>query len=235
MTISNLSWHNDTVKGYPSTIDRKVPGYQLLHELTSLLLKEKLSTQNITKVLIVGAGGGKELITLTELLPDNVQLTALDPSTKMLHIAKEVLKAKERKHSISFIEGYLEEQDFNQPFDAIICMLTFQFIQGKESRIRFAQYLTQSLHPGAPCFLSTMVDHDQHQNYFQTWRQQLIKHGGTNTEAVQFQESIGKRIFPIDEKELTNVLHQVSFTHISSYFQSLFFKGFVCFKGGTES
>ncbi|WP_208592106.1 class I SAM-dependent methyltransferase [Gracilibacillus suaedae] len=232
MTISNLSWHNDTVKGYSATIDRKVPGYQLLHELTALLLKEIL-TQDITKVLIVGAGGGKELITLTDLLPDHVQLTALDPSTQMLDIAKETFSARGREHSISFIEGYLEEQDFHEPFDAIICMLTFQFIQGKQSQIRFAQHLARSLHPGAPCFLSTMVNHDQ--SYFQTWKQHLIKHGGTNSEAIQFQESIGKRIFSIDEKGLTNMLHQASFTQISSYFQSLFFKGFICFKGGTES
>lgn len=64
-----MSWNHPNVHKYADTIALKIPGYAHLYEMTDGLIAAQLEAQTHIRnidpnVLIVGAGGGQELITL---------------------------------------------------------------------------------------------------------------------------------------------------------------------------
>ncbi|WP_010491124.1 hypothetical protein [Paenibacillus elgii] len=64
-----MSWDHPEVERYEETIALKIPGYAHMYEMTDRLIAAHLSTtqpnegDRAAKLLIVGAGGGQELVT----------------------------------------------------------------------------------------------------------------------------------------------------------------------------
>ncbi len=227
MTKNSIAWQSEKVIHYSKEIYRKVPGYQLIHHLTAMALKEKLSDKKKGNVLIVGAGGGEELLQISSIIPE-VHLTALDPSEKMLNIAQ---SRTPNNPSIHYINGYLEDQELSRKFDAIVCVLTFHFIEN-DNKQAFLNKINSYLREGASLFLVTMIKDRNHSFYFDTWALHMKEHGGSLQEINRFNNSIYSSTHPICEELLIQLLHSAKFTTVTSYVQSLFFKGFVCTKTG---
>lgn len=84
-----------------------------MYEMTDCLIAAQLGAQahirNIDpNVLIVGAGGGQELITLGER-HEAWSFTAVDPSEHMLDLARKRVTHAGISSTISFVAGTLEE------------------------------------------------------------------------------------------------------------------------------
>ena len=70
---------------YEDLAKKFIPGYDGLYSLTEILLAEDLTDE--AEILVVGAGGGKELVMLGKSFP-KAKLLGVDPSEKMLSVAK---------------------------------------------------------------------------------------------------------------------------------------------------
>ncbi|MEW4428776.1 hypothetical protein AB1I68_15010 [Paenibacillus pabuli] len=58
---SLMSWKTADENRYEQSISLKIPGYSHMHDLMERLLAASLTDNNESKMLIAGAGGGKEI------------------------------------------------------------------------------------------------------------------------------------------------------------------------------
>ncbi len=132
----------DAVARYEHGPRRFVPGLDALHRMTGLLLAER-APQN-AKVLVLGAGGGLELLALSEAFPD-WSFVGVDPSMEMLRLAANRLGSHAARAEL--IEGYIDDAP-DGPFDAATCLLTLHFLDAAQ-RERTVREIRRRLKPGS--------------------------------------------------------------------------------------
>jgi tRNA (cmo5U34)-methyltransferase len=88
------------VANYATSTPRKVPGLHDLHRMTELLLSEQATGAG--QVLVVGAGGGLELVSMAAARPE-WQFVGVDPSPAMLDLAR--LAAAPFAKRVQWVEG----------------------------------------------------------------------------------------------------------------------------------
>nr|WP_314436667.1 class I SAM-dependent methyltransferase [uncultured Brevundimonas sp.] len=118
-----------------------VPGFDGLHRIMAQLIAEA----SPANTLVVGGGGGLELKTLIDALPEG-QFCAVDPSAEMVAQGKAYLGDPA---CVEWIEGYV----FDAPetrFDAATCMLTLHFVPDDGAKLDTLKAIHGRLKPGAP-------------------------------------------------------------------------------------
>ncbi|XNN69192.1 class I SAM-dependent methyltransferase [Bacillus pumilus] len=101
----NQHWHDPVAESYAATIAYKVPGYQLLHELTIDVLETELKGA-ASRILTVGAGGGEEIINMLQRKEDWL-ITGIDPSPSMLDMAKQRVAQLEMEARVTWHEAFI--------------------------------------------------------------------------------------------------------------------------------
>lgn len=119
-------WEHPDVQHYETTIAAKIPGYPLLYDIMEQLLSAHLGGETPADLLIVGAGGGQELITLGAQ-HEHWRLTGIDLSTAMLELARQRMQRTELAAEITLQQSTVDELDKNKLFDAATCMLVLHF------------------------------------------------------------------------------------------------------------
>ncbi|WKL58976.1 class I SAM-dependent methyltransferase [Asticcacaulis sp. ZE23SCel15] len=129
-----------------------IPGFDGLHRIMAQLIGEASPAQT----LVLGGGGGLELKTLSDALP-NGQFCAVDPSAEMIAQGKAYLGDPA---SVEWVEGLIFEAP-EGPFDAATCMLTLHFVPDEGAKLETLKAVKARLKPGAPFFIAHMsVDKD---------------------------------------------------------------------------
>lgn len=223
-----LNWHDNQVKMYDQQIAKKIAGYELLYNLTSHLLSTH--TYPIQQMLIIGAGGGQELVSFSPVLP-NCHFLALDSSKPMLERAKE--RAKSLNNSVDFILTNWTDYEPTTSFDASSCLLVLNFIDGMEQKINFINQIYHSLKPGAVLFIATMMKDSKRcmETQLTAWKNYMLQQGLSIEHATIFAEAYEVKYQLLQEDELMALLTSCGFTSISRYFQSFLLAGYMCIKG----
>lgn len=140
---------------------RFVPGLDALHRMMSLLLAERAGRS--ARVLVLGAGGGAELLTLADAHPD-WRFVGVDPAGEMLKQAART--AARHMDRIELVKGYVDDAPAG-PFDAATCLLTLHFLDQPE-RIRTIAEIHRRLRPGSP-FVVAHASFPQGRDERDTW------------------------------------------------------------------
>ena len=114
------------VSTYAADTARKVPGLSDLHRMTALLLAEHAPAA--AQVLVVGAGGGLELVAMAAAQP-GWRFTGVDPSPAMLDLAREATAPHARR--VHLVTGTVDHAPPG-PFDGATCLLTLHFMDRVE-------------------------------------------------------------------------------------------------------
>ncbi|HTN13625.1 MAG TPA: class I SAM-dependent methyltransferase [Sphingomonadaceae bacterium] len=122
---------------------RFLPGLEAMHRMTGILLAEAAPSD--ANILVLGAGGGMELLALAETQP-GWRFTGVDPAGPMLRLAEQT--AAPFMDRIELVEGYIDDAP-EGPFDGAICLLTLHFLMA-EDRLATIRANRQRLRPGAP-------------------------------------------------------------------------------------
>ena len=125
---------------------RFVPGFDGLHRIMTQLLQETVPAD--ARVLVLGAGGGLEIRTLSQAMPD-WRFCGVDPSGEMLAQARTLLGEDAQK--VDWVEGLI----FDAPakiFDAATCLLTLHFVPDDGAKLETLKAVRARLKPGAPFF-----------------------------------------------------------------------------------
>lgn len=118
-----------------------IPGFDGLHRIMAQLIAEASPSET----LVVGGGGGLELRTLIDALPDS-RFCAVDPSAEMIAQGRVYL---EDPASVDWVEGYVFEAPDRQ-FDAATCLLTLHFVEDDGAKLETLKAIHSRLKPGAP-------------------------------------------------------------------------------------
>ena len=131
------------IAGYADGPPRFLPGFAALHQMTIILLQEKVAPS--ADLLVLGAGGGLELEAMARAEP-GWRFVGVDPARPMLDLARKRLA--ESAERMQFVEGLIDDATPG-PFDGATCLLTLHFLT-REERLQTLCALRSRLRPGAP-------------------------------------------------------------------------------------
>ncbi|AZK47880.1 class I SAM-dependent methyltransferase [Paenibacillus lentus] len=233
----SMSWEHPRVQRYEETIPLKIPGYMLLYEMTERLLRAHLHlSQDSSKLLIVGAGGGQELVTLGNRHKDWT-FTGIDPSRSMLEIARRRAAEAGVAHRVSLQEGTIEQLSTQPAFDAATCLLVLHFIHGESNKRKLLQDIADRLEPGAPLFLASINGNPSSAPFsiqMKAWKGHMLDNGISLQEWERFAASIGRESDPIPDYEVLELLEKAGFTQVTHYFGSYLIDAWYVVKSAGE-
>ncbi|WP_028543724.1 class I SAM-dependent methyltransferase [Paenibacillus taiwanensis] len=218
---ASMNWNHLRADRYIDTIAAKIPGYHHLYDMTARLMNVLLqSLQQPPEVLIVGAGGGQELVTLGSAHPD-WKLTGLDPSDRMLEVATRRMESMSLTPPVTLVHGSVDQLPQSRLYDAATCLLVLHFVQGLSEKARLLSSLAQRLKPGAPLCIAAINGSPATEAFtimMQAWKAHMLDNGVPIEEWERFATSFGKEFDPIPTSTLLTLLREAGFREPTSYY-----------------
>lgn len=215
-----MSWDTADENRYEQWIALKIPGYSHMHDLMERLLAASVTDNNEAEILIVGAGGGKE-IALLGTRHKEWTFTGVDPSQPMLQLAERRVQEAGVDARVQLKSTTLEALPGDEVFDGATSMLMLHFIQGIECKRRFLSNLAARLKPGAPLIIAA-VNADLHSPVYSTimqaWQDHMLSQGIQPEEWERFAASLGRESDPISAEQMIELMKECGFSHITRYF-----------------
>lgn len=232
MTGTDNPWLQADAEQYMRNIGRKIAGYQLQYELLDTLLTALLGKQEYPELLVVGAGGGQEIVTLGCAHQD-WSFSGLDTSSGMLGAAGQRIAAAGLTDRVQLHHADLRSWNGGGVYDAATCMLVLHFVQGRENKLALLQAIAGYLKPGAPLFISAINGDSASQEWtvqMAGWKLHMLNNGIELSQWEQFAASFGVTSHPLPADELEELLKQAGFGLVSRFFGSYLIDGWVAVK-----
>lgn len=241
---ASMSWNDPIAEQYTQRIRRKIPGYEYLYRLTEHLLQVQLqpssehdslfSSIEQKRLLIIGAGGGQEIITLGIEHPE-WQFTAIDLSERMLNVAKQRVKEQEITASIQWIHGTVDDIPAHSSviYDAATCLLVLHFIKEREQKVELLRTIAQHLPVGAPICIACITGELESESFLwqmKAWKKHMLSQQITVEEWQAFADSIGQQSYPVSSIEVEQLLEESGWTEITPYFGSFLIQAWCAIK-----
>lgn len=206
---------------YANDTPRKVPGLADLHRMVTLLLSE--GTSMVSQVLVVGAGGGLELVSLAAARPD-WHFTGVDPSPAMLDRARQAIAPFAER--VQLVAGLVDQAPAG-PFDGATCLLTLHFLERSE-RLRTLQEIHRRLRPGARLLVAHHAPPDGNAERWMA-RSAAFAAGANADRArtVATGKLMAERLSLLDPVEEEEQLRTAGFVDIELFYAALSFRGWV--------
>lgn len=234
MTINStekMSWKEVNGQHYTASIAAKIPGYRLLHEQMAFMMYAHLNGEN-HKLLIVGAGGGQEIITLGQL-KQSWRFTGIDPSESMLAEASLRLKEASILGQTTLLQGTVTDLPQTIQYDGATCMLVLHFIQDEQTKLKMLQEIASRLKSGAIFMMATLSADPTSKIYpilMSAYRSSMLSAGISEEHWEKFQASIGHTSYPEASNQIVEWLELAGFEHVTRYFGSYMVEGYVAIK-----
>ncbi|MBP2116078.1 class I SAM-dependent methyltransferase [Paenibacillus silagei] len=235
MSGAASSWEQADGDQYVQNISRKIPGYALQYDLMDTLLTARLDKREKQELLIVGAGGGQEILKLGLSHPD-WSFNGLDTSQSMLQAAKQRLEAAGQPGLLDRVRLHRTEiSDWScaRAYDAATCMLVLHFVQGRESKLALLRSIAARLQPGAPLCLSAICGvpgTPAWELQMAGWRLHMLGNGIAEEQWQTFEQSFGVISHPLHAEEIEELLKEAGFTAVSRFFGAYLIDGWVAVK-----
>lgn len=209
------------VANYASDTPRKVPGLADLHRMATLLLDEQAPAA--AHVLVVGAGGGLELVSLATARPE-WRFTGVDPSPAMLDLAREAVAPFADRTQL--VNGVVEQAPAG-PFDGATCLLVLHFLQHGE-RLRTLREIHRRLRPGARL---VVAHHAPPEAQAERWMARSVafgaRAGANSTSTAAAGRMITQRLPLLAPREEEELLRAAGFAEVELFYAALSFRGWV--------
>jgi tRNA (cmo5U34)-methyltransferase len=234
MTINStekMSWKEANGQHYTACIAAKIPGYRLLHEQMAFMMHAHLTGED-HKLLIVGAGGGQEIISLGQL-NQSWHFTGIDPSESMLAEASLRLKEAGILEQTTLLQGTVTDLPQFIQYDGATCMLVLHFIQDEQTKLKMLQEIASRLKSGAMFIMATLSADPSSKIYpilMSAYRSSMLSAGISEEHWEKFQASIGHTSYPEPSKQIVKWLELAGFEHVTRYFGSYMVEGYVAIK-----
>ncbi|AIQ55752.1 SAM-dependent methyltransferase [Paenibacillus borealis] len=225
-------WEQADADQYVQNISRKIPGYQLQYELMDTLLTALLAQQTHPGLLIVGAGGGQEILKLGREHPD-WNFSGLDTSQGMLLAAEQRLEAAGLMDRVQLHHREISSWNSSRQYDAATCMLMLHFVEGRENKLALLRSIAGRLKPGAPLCLSAINGEPASPAWriqMAGWKLHMLGNGIELGQWQIFEQSFGETSHPLPAEEMDCLLEEAGFTAVSRFFGSYLIDGWVAVK-----
>ncbi len=221
---------NEEAVVYDDLIRGKIPGYDAMHDMARLILKNSVPEE--AKVLIVGAGTGTETVALLESSPA-WRITAVDPSEAMLATAAEKISRKGFGARIHLHTGYVADVDSDPLFDAATSILVMHFIPDNGEKEAYLKEISKRLKKGGKMILVDVGgdnESDRYHKVIEVWKNfQKEKRSDPENVDKDF-EHIVNDVYPVTEERTMELLGRCGFGEVERFYEALVFKGYVATK-----
>lgn len=222
----------DRAQGYDQRIRKAIPGYEALHSMAATLLQ--LDLQQDARILIVGAGTGAEILTLSAAHPQ-WQLMGVDPSSDMMAIAQQQVIENSLGDRVKLHVGFTHELPESELYDAATLMLVMHFVPDNGEKLQLLQSITQRLKPKAPLILADIYGDKtsaQFAHFMAAWKHRLLSLAVPAEKVDEQFQFIMADLNVVPEARTVELLHEVGFQAIERFYSGLMYGGWVaCFPG----
>lgn len=225
-------FHSGRAQRYDDTIRRVIPGYDTLHAMAGLILRQEVGER--ARVLVVGCGTGAELAFLGGANP-SWSFTACDPAEGMLEVARARVAAagltKRVRLRLCGVEGLEEET----AFDAATCLLVLHFVPDDGAKLALLRNIAARLKPGAPLVLADMYEDPRtprYQRLMEVWARWQLDQGIDPVEVEKGLEHVRRDIHFVSESRLADLLADAGFGEPERFFGAFLFGGYVTHRRG---
>jgi len=200
-----------------------VPGADDLNRMTAILLAERAPAD--ARVLVLGAGGGRELRALADAEP-GWTFVGVDPAAAMLDEARRVLGPEAAR--VDFCEGYIDDAP-EGPFDAATCLLTLHFLNAGE-RTRTLRELRRRLKPGAP-FVAAHSSFPQGQRalWLSRYAAFAVTSGADPEQVEKMRATVDDNVPLLDPRQDEAVLREAGFSDVTLFYAAFTWRGWVAY------
>jgi len=219
------------VEDYDSAIRSFCGAYEEIFRLSYCCLKAVVPEH--AEVLVVGAGTGMEIIQFGSLCPA-WSFYGIDPSEKMLSLAKGKISEKNIKNKITLVQGYADDLDSGERFDGATCILVMHFLKDNGSKLDLLKSISRRLKPEAPLVLvdgcgepgSAVFEEN-----LRAWKQYPVALG-LEPDYVEkaFRKTILKMVQFVPESRILELLDEAGFKNIFKFYTGFLYNGWTAYK-----
>lgn len=181
------------------------------------------------RILVVGAGGGEEILRLGQDSP-NWSFVGIDTHQPMVELARKRLAetpvgARSEVHTTT-IEG-LDQEDF----DAATCILTAHFVPDDGAKLAFFKAIRARMKPGAPLAIVDGVGvagEPETELLRRIWKRHAVRNGVAAEVAESNAENF-KKVAVVSAEREVELLTSAGFERITPIFRGLAIKGWLAF------
>ena len=207
-----------------------IPGYDALYTMVLSIFRSQLP--EAANLLVVGAGTGMELITLSKSNP-SWQILGVDPSSSMLKIAQQKIEQYNLSENIKLQQGYTQDLPTNLLYDGATCILVMHFVPDEDDKLALLQAISQRLKSSATLVLVDLFGKKDTESFkrLASVLQEYLKEMGMPSEMrLELIETINERIYPIPEDKIFELLQQAGFSKITRFYTGLWYGGWLAVK-----
>jgi tRNA (cmo5U34)-methyltransferase len=216
------------LEDYAKLAEQFIPGRRAIFAIVEASLLELLPPGS-AKILVVGAGGGEEILRLGQHNP-SWSFVGVDTYEPMVELARRRLAevpvgARSQVHAQP-----IESLDENG-FDAATCILTAHFVPDDGSKLAFFKAIRARLKPGAPLAIVDGVgiaDEPETELLRRIWKRHAIRNGAAEEVAESNAENF-KKVAVVSAEREVELLTSAGFERITPIFRGLAIKGWLAF------
>jgi tRNA (cmo5U34)-methyltransferase len=225
-----FSFNEGVAEVFDDMLDRSVPFYQLVIEMTAEILGRSLQAGD--SVYDLGCSTGTTLLYLARILHSkNLRFVGVDNSQAMLDKAARKARMFSMGDRIVFSDMDITRTVISGA-GAVILNYTLQFIQ-PAVRLEFLKNIHNGLRPGGVLVLSEkVVSRDQAINghFMDSYHQYKKRRGYSELEIANKREALENVLIPLSVRENLEMLSQAGFSRAETFFQWFNFVSFLACK-----
>lgn len=213
---------------YPTLVEQFIPGRRAIFAIVEASFLELLP-QGRVRILVVGAGGGEEILRLGQ---DNPlwSFVGVDTYQPMVDLALRRLDGTPVGARSQVYAKAIESLD-EKDFDAATCILTAHFVPDDGAKLAFFEAIRARLKPGAPLAIVDGVGatgEPQTELLRRIWKRHAIRNGAAEEVAESNAQNLGKVAVVSAEREEA-LLSSAGFKDLVPIFRGLAIKGWLAF------
>ncbi len=221
----NGEWSNE----YDDAAHKIIPAYHSIYELTQHLLKSELGKE--AKILVAGAGTGKEIIDYSKDNP-HWSFTGFDPAEPMLTIARKKVESASLGNRISLVHGLINDVA-EKDFDAAMSILVMHFFPDDGTKLNFLNDIADRLKPGAPIVLVDLegeIGSNEYNTLNAAWKNQQFFTRGENDKVKEEFTKRENDVQFIPQSRIESLFKEAGFTKVLKFFKAYLFGGYMAVK-----
>jgi tRNA (cmo5U34)-methyltransferase len=213
---------------YASLAEQYIPGRRAIFSIVEASFLELLPN-GPAKILVVGAGGGEEILRLGLENP-SWSFVGVDTHEPMVDLARRRLAASPVGPR-SVVHATTIEQLDEAGFDAATCILTAHFVPDDGSKLAFFKAICARLKPGAPLAIVDGVGingEPQTELLRRIWKRHAIQNGVAAEDAEKNAQNF-KKVAVVSGAREEELLTNAAFKDLVPIFRGLAIKGWLAF------
>lgn len=216
------------LEDYPRLVEQFIPGRRAIFAIVEASFVELLPV-GPARILVVGAGGGEEILRLGEGNPE-WSFVGIDTYQPMVDLALRRLDGTPVAGRSAVLATPLAGLDAKD-FDAATCILTAHFVPDDGSKLAFFESIRARLKPGAPLAIVDGVGvtgEEMTELQRRIWKRHAICNGAAADVAESNAQNLSKiAVVSVDREE--QLLAAAGFTSITPIFRGISIHGWLAF------